>query len=148
MLEKLEKLRGCLKKEQQSRRFKLDPQQSSPSVTYKVHDLAPNKTEAKCRMTQIPVVLADTITGHKLQGMTIPNVIIVSWGTFANNWPYVVLSRCTTFDGLYLFEPISMDKSFAPSRDLVEYLRRAERLQNYILSMRKTRMAALYNRQT
>ena len=141
--EKLEKLRECLKKEQQSRRFKLGPQQSSPSVSYKVHDLAPNKTKAKCRMTQIPVILADAITGHKLQGMTIPNVIVVSWGTFANNWPYVVLSRCTTFDGLYLFEPISMDKSFAPSRDLVDYLRRAEKLQNYILGMRKDRMAKL-----
>ena len=43
-------------------------------------------------MTQIPVVLADSITGHKLQGMTLPHVIIVSWGYFAKNWPYVVLS--------------------------------------------------------
>ena len=132
-----------MRKEQQSRRFKLEPQQSSPTVSYKVHHLASNKTEAKCRMTQIPVVLADAITGHKLQGMTIPNVVIASWGYFANNWPYVVLSRCTTFKGLYLFEPIDMNKSFAPSKDLVEYLRRAEDLQDHILSMRKTRMAAL-----
>ena len=34
-----------------------------------------------------------------------------------------------------------MEKSFAPSRDLVEYLRRAENLQDHILQMRKTRMA-------
>ena len=36
-----------------------------------------------------------------------------------------------------------MEKSFAPSKDLVEfeYLRRAEGLQDHILEMRKTRMA-------
>jgi len=143
LFKRLEKLRLCLEKEQQSRRFKLEPQQSSPIVSYKVHDLAPMKTEAKCRMTQIPVLLADAITGHKLQGMTIPNVIIASWGYFAKNWPYVVLSRSTTFGGLYLFEPISMDKSFAPSKDLVEYMRRAEALQDHILLMRKKRIAGL-----
>ena len=143
--ERLEKLRGHMRKEQQSRRFKLEPQQSSPTVSFTEHDLTPMnmKTVAKCRMTQIPVILADAITGHKLQGMTIPNVVIASWGYFANNWPYVVLSRCTTFNGLYLFEPIDMNKSFAPSDNLVDYLRRAESLQDHILSMRKTRMAAL-----
>jgi len=143
IMSELDRKKLRLKKEQQSRRFKLEPQQSSPTVSYTEHDLAPVKNEAKCRMTQIPVILADAITGHKLQGMTIPNVVIASWGYFANNWPYVVLSRCTTFKGLYLFEPIDMNKSFAPSDDLKEYLRRAERLQDHILSMRKIRMAAL-----
>ena len=79
--------------------------------------------------------------------MTLPHVIIASWGYFAKNWPYVVLSRSTTFEGLYLFQPIDMVKSFAPSRDLVEYLRRAEALQDHILQTRKTRMAEV-NRQT
>ena len=137
----LQKLRGLLRREQQSRRFKLDPQTSSPTVSYSDHDLSTYKTSAKCKMTQIPVVLADSITGHKLQGMTLPHVIIASWGYFAKNWPYVVLSRSTTFEGLYLFQPIDMEKSFAPSRDLVEYLRRAENLQDHILHMRNTRMA-------
>jgi hypothetical protein len=145
--EQLKKLKGLLRREQESRRFKLDPQTSSPTVSYTDHDLSTFKISAKCRMTQIPVVLADSITGHKLQGMTLPHVIIVSWGYFAKNWPYVVLSRSTTFDGLYLFQPIDMEKSFAPSRDLVEYLRRAENLQDHILRMRKTRMAEV-NRHT
>jgi hypothetical protein len=144
--EQLKKLKGLLRREQESRRFKLDPQTSSPTVSYTDHDLSTFKISAKCRMTQIPVVLADSITGHKLQGMTLPHVIIVSWGYFAKNWPYVVLSRSTTFDGLYLFQPIDMEKSFAPSRDLVEYLRRAENLQDHILHMRKIRMAGV-NRQ-
>ena len=132
-----------LKKEQQSRRFKLEPQQSSPTVSFTEHELSTYTTTAKCRMIQIPVILADSITGHKLQGMTIPHVIIASWGYFAKNWPYVVLSRCTTFKGLYLFKPIDMEKSFAPSRDLIEYLRRAEDLQDHILHMRKVRMAEI-----
>jgi len=141
----LKKKKSHLKKEQQSRRFKLDPQRSSPTVSFKIHDLETKYSKVKCTMTQIPVILADGITGHKLQGMTVQNVIIASWGYFAKNWPYVVLSRSTTFKGLYLFEPIDMDKSFAPSRDLVEYFRRAEHLQNHILHMRQTRMAALRN---
>ena len=132
-------------KEQQSRRFKLDPQTTYPTVKYTDHDLSNYREEAKCKMTQIPVVLADAITGHKLQGMTIPHVIISSWGYFAKNWPYVVISRSTTFEGLYLLHPIDMDKSFAPPRDLVEYLKRAEHLQYHILLTRKKRMAELNN---
>jgi len=145
IMSELGRKKARLKKEQQSRRFKLEPQQSSTTVSFKEHDLATIRTTAKCRMTQIPVVLADAITGHKLQGMTIPHVIIASWGYFAKNWPYVVLSRSTTFKGLYLFETIDMDKSFAPSRDLVEYLRRAEDLQNHIIQMREIRLAELAN---
>ena len=139
--ERLKKLKGRLMKEQQSRRFKLDPQTTYPTVKYTDHDLSNYREEAKCKMTQIPVVLADAITGHKLQGMTIPHVIISSWGYFAKNWPYVVISRSTTFEGLYLLHPIDMDKSFAPPRDLVEYLKRAEHLQDHILLTRKKRMA-------
>ena len=86
------------------------------------------------------VVLADAITtSHKL---AISHVIISSRGYFAKNWPYVVTSRSTTFKRLYL-HPIDMDKSFAPPRDLVEYLKRAEHLQDHILLTRKKRMAEL-----
>ena len=141
----LNKKKLHLKKEQQTRRFKLEPQTSSATVSFKLHDLSRDNETARCKMTQIQVVLADSITGHKLQGMTIPYVIIASWGYFAKNWPYVVLSRCTTFKGLYLFKPIDMEKSFAPSRDLVEYLRRAEDLQDHIIQMREISIAELAN---
>jgi len=141
IMSELDRKKLHLKKEQQSRRFKLGPQISHPTVSYTNHDHSTFKEKARCKMTQIPVVLADAITGHKLQGMTIPNVIITSWGTFAKNWPYVVLSRSTTFKGLYLMEPIDRKKSFAPSEDLKDYLRRADRLQHHILTTREKRMA-------
>ena len=105
-------------------------------------NMATQRSLAKCRMTQIPVILADAITGHKTQGMTFHNVIVPSWGK-QNNWAYVVLSRCRTLKGLFLFKPISMEKSFAPSRDLKEYLMRAEALQDRILQTRRENMEAL-----
>ena len=138
----LDILRARLKKLQQSTRFKLEPKTVSPNVSFSWHDTVNERSNAKCRMTQIQVILADAITGHKTQGMTFHNVIIPSWGN-QNNWPYTVLSRSRTLEGLYLFQPINMTKSFAPSRDLKEYLVRAEALQDHILQMRRERMAAL-----
>ena len=136
-------LQSHLKKLEQSVRFKLQPKTSSTTVNFTVNDNLKQKQTAKCRMTQIPVILADAITGHKTQGMTLDNVIVPSWGDFANNWVYVVLSRCRTLKGLYLFRPIDMKKSFAPSRELKEYMERAEALQDHILQTRQERMAAL-----
>jgi len=138
----LVKLRARLKKIHQSTRFKLKPSTTSPTVSFSLHDKVTQRSLAKCRMTQIPVILADAITGHKTQGMTFHYVIIPSWGK-QNNWAYVVLSRCRTLKGLFLFKPISMEKSFAPSRDLKEYLVRAKALQDRILQTRRERMAAL-----
>ena len=94
--ERLEKLKGHLKKEQQSRRFKLGPQISHPTVSYTNHDHSTYKEKARCKMTQIPVVLADAITGHKLQGMTIPNVIINIVGNFCKE-----LAICCPFSIYY-----------------------------------------------
>jgi hypothetical protein len=138
----LDKLQVHLKKIKQSTRFKLKPSTTSPTVSFSLHDKVTQRSLAKCRMTQIPVILADAITGHKTQGMTFHNVIVPSWGN-QNNWAYVVLSRCRTLKGLFLFKPISMEKSFAPSRDLKEYLVRAEALQDHILQTRRERMEAL-----
>ncbi len=39
------------------------------------------------------------------------------------NWEYVVLSCVCTLSGLYLVEPIDMDKSFKPSSELKNTLK-------------------------
>ena len=71
-------LQAHLKKLEQSVRFKLQPKTTSTTVTFTVNDDLKQKQTAKCRMTQIPVILADAITGHKMQGMTLDNVIVPS----------------------------------------------------------------------
>jgi len=49
------------------------------------------------------------------------------------NWEYIVLSRECTLSGLYLVEPIDMDKSFNPSPQLKWYMERAMRKEKEIL---------------
>ena len=41
------------------------------------------------------------------------------------NWEYDVFSHVRTLSGLYLVEPIDMDKSFKPSTELKQYIENA-----------------------
>ncbi len=68
-------------------------------------------------MIHIPANINDATTGHKLQGMSKDVIVVSSWptgglATMFKNWEYVVLSRVRTLSGLYLVEPINMDKLF------------------------------------
>jgi hypothetical protein len=86
-------------------------------------------------------------TGHKLQGMSKDVMIVTSWpkgglSALFKNWEYVVLSRVRTLEGLYLFEPIDLEKSFKPSLELKGYMRRATQKEKKMLELREIRMAA------
>ena len=68
-----------------------------------------NDREGIClSFKQIPVIVNNATTGHKLQGSSIDNIFIHAWN-YSANWPYVVLSRVRTIKGLYLREPLSMN---------------------------------------
>lgn len=130
----------------QARRFRMEPQTKTVHVKVKPHHMATNKMEFRCRMHQLPVNLNDATTGHKLQGMTKDVVIITSWpkGSLFTNWEYTVLSRVRKLEGLYLFEPISLTKSFAPSDELKHYLARAKSKQDKFLDKRRIAMKDFY----
>ena len=70
-------------------------------------------------------------TGHKLQGKTLKQLVIAQWSAM-KNWAYVVLSRVTTLDGLYLLEPIPENIDFSP---IPEYLDMMTRLRQRILAV-------------
>ncbi|MBX2926644.1 MAG: AAA family ATPase [Saprospiraceae bacterium] len=82
------------------------------SLRYKVDPLDPDKIEAEVTgaFTQIPLRLAWAVTIHKAQGKTFDKVIIdLDRGAFEHGQTYVALSRCRTFEGIVLRQPIRPD---------------------------------------
>ena len=59
---------------------------------------------------QIPMILNNATTGHKLQGSSVDDLFVHQW-KYVQNWAYVVLSRVRTIRGLFLREPLSLDMS-------------------------------------
>jgi len=118
------------KRNGKSRRFQLKPKKVSVEVKVLPHDsmAEQDKVKMKCSVTQIPVNASDAITGHKLQGLTKDNLIVVSWSN-STNWIYVVLSRVRTLSGLYLFRKLNLEDIKPPSRDYLQFLERMRALQ-------------------
>jgi hypothetical protein len=145
---KLERLKELLSKEKKNRIFNLEPEQFSPEVNVKHHHTSTRKQKLCCKMNQIPANSNDATTGHKLQGMSKDIIIVSSWPTgglslLFKNWEYVVLSRVRTLSGLYLVEPIDMDKSFNPSPQLRSYMERAMQKEKEILEKRRIAMSQI-----
>ena len=116
-------------------KFKLEPEQFSPTISIPQFHGSKKRNEFRCKMKQIPANMNDATTGHKLQGMSKDVIIITSWptGTMFKNWEYVVLSRARTISGLYLVHPIDMDKRFEPSKQLKQYITHAKNMEETIL---------------
>ena len=54
----------------------------------------------KMKALQLPIVSNTATTGHKLQGSSLHNLFVHEWNKTHKNWPYVVLSRVRTMNGL------------------------------------------------
>ena len=61
-------------------------------------------------------------TGHKLQGISKDNEIVVNWFYGVKNWVYVVLSRVRTLSGLYLFKPLDPKKYHKQDNKLTKHM--------------------------
>jgi hypothetical protein len=81
------------------------------------------------RIEHFPMSVNFATTGHKLQGKSVDILVIAEW-TSTHNWPYVVLSRVRTLDGLFLLEPMPDHLDFAPDP---RYVSMMERLRETIL---------------
>jgi hypothetical protein len=129
----LQNLKNKLSTELKDHRFELEPELFSTKVSVKEFEGSKKKNQFKCRMKQIPANTNDASKGHKLQGMSKDVIIVTSWPTGFKNWEYVVLSCACTLSGLYLVEPITMNKSFKPFNKLKRYIEFARLQESNLL---------------
>ncbi len=146
--EKLDKLKEKLSKERDSWKFNLEPEKFSPEVNVKHFCTLFKKQQMRCKMNQIPANLNDGTTGHKLQGMLKDVIILTSWPTGGlskkfKNWEYVVLLRVRTLSGLYLVDPIDMEKLFNPSSQLRSYIDKIKQKEKDILDQHQKAMSLI-----
>jgi len=127
-------------------KFKLETEQCSPKTSIKQFSNSLRNIEFQCKMKQILANKNDATTGHKLQGLSKDVIIITSWPTggltaMFKNWEYVVLSWVQTLSGLYLIQPINMEKSFKPSEELKRYMDYARQKEVIMLEEQKLSMS-------
>ena len=94
--------------------------------------LGGNNTKAKITFSiaceQLPLIVNNCTTGHKLQGQTKQNLVISTWST-RRNWNYVALSRVTTRNGLFLAQKLGYDADFSMPQELRSMM---EKLQKHL----------------
>ena len=90
--------------------FKLVPESKSAVVSLRV--FGNTIKVGGVTVTQFGVNSNIATTGHKLQGMSKDNLIIVSWNHSTRNWVHVVLSRARKLSGLFLCKKLDETKDF------------------------------------
>ena len=72
-------------------------------------------------MTQFGVIHNVATTGHKLQGVSLSNLIVNSWNYSCANWVYVVLSRVRTLGGLVFNKKLDQTNDYKPKPELTRW---------------------------
>ena len=77
--------------------FRLSPQE----FIFKTKLPSPTgEREIGMKALQLPIIVNNATTGHKLQGSTVNSIFVHQWST-KRNWNYVVLSRVREMKGLF-----------------------------------------------
>ena len=98
--------------------FKIEPEEKSVKITFPT--LGNYKVKG-IHMTQFGINDNIATTVHKLQGVSLDNLIIHSWNYAIKNWVYVVLSRVKTLKGLVLCKPLDIDRDYSCDQKLLDW---------------------------
>jgi hypothetical protein len=82
----------------------------------------------KMKARQLPMVSNSATTGHKLQGASKDHLYIPFWHYGTPNWPYVMISRVRTREGLFIGEPLNPDKNFELDSRITRMLQQFQKL--------------------
>ena len=83
-----------------------------------------NKNTEKVQMKalQLPILINNATTGHKLQGSGVDHLFVHSW-YYVQNWIYTMLSRVTSLDGLFARNRLSTDlKKYSVPKSLIKMI--------------------------
>ena len=98
--------------------FKCEPKSSAIKILSKYLGNLPIRG---INMTQFGVIDNIATTGHKLQGVSLDNLVVNSWNYTSPNWVYVVLSRVRKLAGLVLNIPLNGTKDYKPPPELTRW---------------------------
>jgi len=98
--------------------FKMEPISSAIKISCKYLGNLPIRG---INMTQFGVIDNIATTGHKLQGVSLDNLVVNSWNYGCPNWVYVVLSRVRKLAGLVFNTPLDSTKDYRPPQDLTRW---------------------------
>jgi len=107
-------------------RFRIRPCNRTCQVDFPVRVLdVVQSIKVSIKLEVFPVLLNHATTGHKLQGKSMDELVVVEWSKQNSaKWAYVVISRVRTLDGLYFLEPIPDDIDFTPDAKYIEMMQR------------------------
>jgi len=117
--------------------FILRPEKHSVRVRFPKPTCLSNDTDdriyVRMNITQFGMNINHATTGHKLQGKSLNELFISNW-SYTRNWPYVLLSRVRTLEGLFIRQPIKSGsgkncRDYTMPRELTEMLLLFRRLK-------------------
>ena len=77
----------------------------------------------KIKVTNFQINSSISTTGHKLQGKTLDNLVVNSWGYRCAHWVYVVLSRVRQLNNLVLNVRLDPNRDYSAREELVRWER-------------------------
>ena len=132
--EHIHQLQQKIKSERDKKVFRMTAKHSGTSVNCRTNKNTP-PLKFKTMMSQFPINLADAVTGHKLQGRTLENIIITAWGRNCwRNWEYTVLSRVKSRKGLFLLQELDLNKSYGATQQFKDFISRLKVLETTTLN--------------